>query len=220
MKYIILLMFIANATIGKAQQQIYSKVNRKKLFSVQLGYGAPSIVRTILRMKNEQHALTISGFGPIMCKVNYRIHKRVSIGLHGSYSFSKVTWYDDGYDPAIHKERPYIYGVKSYEISGLVRANYHFLQRKRIDAYVGAGIGYGKYKFEAFDEAPVNEFKIVYSLPRPISLEATVGLRYHFLSHWGIYSELGIGKSWLIFNKYFIPESILQGGIFYQYKLP
>jgi len=38
-------------------------------------------------------------------------------------------------------------------------------------------------------------------------------MRYYFTKNIGVYSEVGLGKAWFIFNKYFIPESIFQAGV-------
>ncbi|MBK8144979.1 MAG: hypothetical protein IPK62_08255 [Bacteroidetes bacterium] len=49
--------------------------------------------------------------------------------------------------------------------------------------------------------------------PPPLSLECTWGIKYFPIKKVGVFAELGLGKSFLLFNKYFIPEALAQGGI-------
>jgi hypothetical protein len=105
----------------------------KNKISISVGYGAPSVVRTFLKINNKDKDYKIIGYGPYMVKADYMLTKKWSIGLNFSYSFSRLSWMDDGWDSTIKAKRPYEYGVEAEEFAGLVRSNYHFYNKNKID---------------------------------------------------------------------------------------
>lgn len=177
------------------------------------GYGAPSIVRAFLKYKTTRDQIEVSGYGPIIFKGEYMISNKFSIGFNASYSRSKVTWQDTGYDTVQQKYRKFEFGIKAYELSGTLRGNYHFWKRKKIDSYAGLGVGYGLFHMWSYTLAHTTQFNIVYNFPPPVIMEATWGIRYFPTKNLGFYSEVGIGKSWILFNKYFLPEALIQAGL-------
>jgi len=181
--------------------------------TISAAYGFPSIIRGFLKLKTTRSEYKIYGVGPLMFKFDYMIGNKWSIGLNGAYNFSRISWMDDGYDTTIHGNRPYEYGIEAEEISATVRGNYHFKRTSKLDAYAGIGMGYGRLSLGTYTEAPLNQFSVGYSLPKPLSFEGTVGCRYYVLKNIGIYGEFGLGKSWLLFKKYFLPEAIIQAGL-------
>lgn len=194
-----------------AKNKDYSPPKRDLTFSV--GYGAPSLIRTFLKKNSNHNDYKIIGYGPYMFKADFRFYKRFSAGFNLTYSFSRLSWMDFGYDSAIHDKRLYEYGIEMEEISALFRVNYHFKQTKKIDAYAGAGFGTGRIALGTYTEAPLNEFAVGFSVPRPLALEVTAGMRYFVTRRIGVYTELGLGKSWILLKKYFIPESVIQAGL-------
>ena len=177
------------------------------------GYGVPSIIRAFLKYKTTRDQIKVYGAGPFILKGEWMINNHFSIGMNASYSHSKVTWLDVGYDTIQQKYRDFEFGIKAYEVSGTLRANYHFWRRKHIDSYAGLAFGYGFIKMWSYTLAHTTKFSIVYEVPRPINMECTWGLRYFPTKSLGIYTEAGIGKSWLLYHKYFLPEALIQGGI-------
>lgn len=206
---LLLVVNFLNAQFFKNNDNQFTKPHG---LTISLGYGTPSIIRTYLKIKNTHNDYWIKGSGPYMFKFEYFFLNKISIGLNATYSASKIAWMDDGYDTVIHNVRPYEYGVKAKEISGLLRANYHFGHRKKLDNYAGLGFGYGYITLESYSTAPLNQINATNSVPRPITIEATYGMRYYFTKNIAIYTELGLGKSWIILHKYFLPESIIQFG--------
>lgn len=180
---------------------------------ISAGYGAPSIIRTFLKMNNTHKDYWIIGYGPYMFKADYSFSSRFSIGLNVTYSFSRLSWMYDGYDTATHKTRPFEYGAEMEDYSVLLRSNYHYYRTKKIDLYGGIGIGYGRIAVGTYSTAPLNEFSVSFVPPKPLSFEGTAGIRYAVWKRLAVYSELGLGKSWLLLRKYFIPESIVQAGV-------
>jgi outer membrane protein W len=77
----------------------------------------------------------------------------------------------------------------------MFRFNYHFATGKKIDPYVGLGIGYGSTKYtsdtDGDDFGVIAEFKSII----PIGTEFTIGMRYFFSDAIGAYAEVGLSKS-------------------------
>ncbi len=213
-----LLLFISSTLFAqeKSNTEVENVCIHKDNITFSVGYGAPSIVRTYLKLKNAHADFKIVGWGPYMFKVDYMLRNKWSIGLNFTYNFSRISWMDDGYDTVIHGKRPYEYGIEAEDFSLTCRANYHFIRNKKMDVYAGLGAGYGKITLGTYTEAPLNQFSVGYAFPRPLSVETTIGIRYYIIKNIAIYSELGMGKSWILFKKYFIPESIIQGGIHFK----
>lgn len=186
---------------------------RKGNIMITAGYGIPSIIRAYLKYKTTRDQIQVSGVGPFILKGEYMINKHFGIGLNGSFSWSKVSWYDTGYDTIQLKYRPFEFGIKAYEVSGTLRSNYHFWRRAKIDSYAGLAIGYGLIHMWSYTMAHTTRFSIEYDVPKPLSLECTWGMRYFPIKHLGIYTEVGLGKSWLLFRRYFLPEALIQTGV-------
>ena len=180
---------------------------------ITLGYGAPSIVRAFLKYKTTRDEVGVAGSGPYIFKSEFMVHKRIGVGVNLSYSQSRIYWYDVGYDTISQSYRDFEFGIRANEFSGTVRANYHYIKHPKLDAYAGLGFGYGRFNMESYTLAHTTQFSIKYDVPKPLSLEATTGLRYFPLKNLGVYTEVGIGKSWILFNKYFLPEALIQAGI-------
>lgn len=185
---------------------------------ITLGYGTPSIVRAFLKIRTTRDQIQVAGSGPYVFKAEYMIGHRFGISLNAAYSQSRVFWYDYGFDTIQQKYRDdFEFGIRAYELSGTLRGNYHFLKRKKLDAYAGLGMGYGFFNMRSYTLAHTTRFEIVYDVPRPLSLEATAGLRYFPLKWLGLYTEVGLGKSWILFEKYFLPEALIQGGVVFRF---
>jgi len=184
---------------------------------VTVGYGAPSIIRAFLKYKTTQEQIRVSGAGPFIFKSELMLTPRFGISLNATFSQSKVAWDGDGFDTIKQGYRPFEFGIRAVEFSGLVRGNYHFIRTSKFDAYGGLGFGYGFINMRAYTMAHTTTFSFKYALPNPLSLEATAGVRYFPLKNLGVYSEVGIGKSWILFEKYFIPEALIQSGIVFKF---
>lgn len=188
------------------------KKARRAKFVISMGYGAPSILRKFLTINTKKTEFNIRGSGPYILKAEYVFHKNISIGFNATYNYSNVNWLEDGALPQGGWTK-YEYGVNVNEISVNIRANYHYWNRKKWDGYVGLGGGYGYIDAATYTKAPRVTFNSYYRFPNPISLECTAGLRYFIIKNVGLYTELGLGKSWILYEKYFIPEALIQSGI-------
>lgn len=218
MKWVLILfsLFSMNTSQAKPKKKRKACVKQENAI-ITVGYGAPSIVRAFLKYKTTRDQIEVAGSGPYIFKTEFMITDRFGISTNLSYSRSRIFWYDTGYDTISQSYRKFEFGIKAYEISGTVRANYHYYKHPKLDAYVGAGFGYGVFNMESYTLAHTTQFKIKYEIPDPLSLEATIGLRYFPLKNLGIYTEVGIGKSWILYEKYFLPEALIQAGLVFKF---
>lgn len=176
------------------------------------GYGFPSIIRAFLKLKTTRDQLQVMGYGPFILKTEYMLNDRFSIGLNTIYNYTKVSWMQDGYDPVTFQKKKYENGVIGNELSSCVRGNYYFWKRKKITSYGGLGLGYGYVNVKSYSKAPTAPFVLDYDLPSPLRFEGTVGMRYFPVKQVGLFAELGLGKTWILLEHYFIPEALFQLG--------
>jgi hypothetical protein len=210
---ILLLVIICMPTKLLAQERCIKKNDAV----ITIGYGAPSIIRAFLKYKTTRDQIRVSGAGPFIFKSELMLTNRIGVTLNATLSQSGIAWDDNGYDTINQKYREFEFGIRAVEFSGLVRGNYHFIRTSKFDAYGGLGFGYGFINMRAYTLAHTTTFSFKYALPNPLSLEATAGIRYFPLKNLGVYSEVGIGKSWILFEKYFIPEALIQSGIVFKF---
>lgn len=219
MRLILLFMVMLLSLVGEAQSRFDASnaAVYKGKFLLTAGVGVPSIIRAYARSRITDTSNKITGYGPLMLKGEYMINDHWSIGINLSYSRTKYSWMDDGWDTIQLIYRKFESGVKAYEFTGIVRGNYHYMKRPKWDAYAGAGLGYGKIHMQMYTLAHTSRVEAEYTVPKPISFELTNGFRYFPTKHVGFYSEVGLGKCWLLFNSVFYTEAFIQGGIVYKW---
>ena len=211
--FLILALSIVSLNLDAREKVEHERAAKKGNIIFSAGYGAPSIIRTFLKYKTTRDQITVSGTGPYILKGEYMLNKRLGIGFNAAYNQSKVRWEDFGYDTIQFIYRKFEFGIKAYELSGALRLNYHFWHRKKIDAYAGLGVGSMVARMWSYTKAHTTKFGIEYDLPPPLIMEATCGFRYFATKRIGFYTELGIGKSWVLWDKYFLPEAVVQAGL-------
>lgn len=211
-----LMVLATSSTFAKKKDEKKACVNKGNVM-ITLGYGAPSIVRAFLKYKTTRDEVGVAGSGPYIFKSEYMVHPRIGVGVNLSYSQSRIYWYDVGYDTISQSYRDFEFGIKANEFSGTVRANYHYIKHAKLDAYAGFGFGYGIFNMASYTLAHTTQFSIKYDVPEPLSLEVTSGVRYFPLKNLGVYTEVGIGKSWILFRKYFLPEALIQAGLVFKF---
>lgn len=211
-KYIptlVIILFTSQMVLGQKKEYAVKKGN----LMITSGYGFPGILRYILKLKTNREDYTIKGSGPYLFKAEYMISNKFGIGINASYNSSRLFWFDPSYDTIQKLYRDFEFGIKGKELSGAIRGNYHFWHRKKIDSYAGLGFGTGYINLHSYTLAHNVSIDINYTLPRPYYIDATWGFRYFPIKNLGIYTEVGLGKSWILYKKYFLPEAIIQGGL-------
>jgi hypothetical protein len=166
----------------------------KRKLIISLGIGGP--VRTYLdnyvhngSFKSNPSVIPLTN--PLYAKIEYRFLHHLGVGV------------DMSYDDYVARQAPTSSTTFKNEYRGHtfisdLRLNKHFhFFKKRLDLYIGAGVGYEI-------QAIANIIK-TQSLPKinanSISFELTIGGRFYFTKRIGIYIEGGIARS------------ILQGGL-------
>jgi hypothetical protein len=209
---ICLYMLIAFSTSAKKTTSNEDVVKKGDVV-VSMGVGIPSFARSYLRYKTSREEYTITGIGPLYLKGDYMLNNKFSVGLNLFVSKSKIYWFQSDYDTILNAYRDFEFGTQAFEFSANLRTNYHFWRRGNIDSYVGIGAGYGYIRIWLYSLAHTTVFNSDYEFPPPVSMEATWGLRYFPRKNLGFHTEVGLGKSWILFDKYFLPEAIVQLGV-------
>ncbi len=204
---ILILAFALMSTISlNAQDAAFGKGKTV----VTLGYGFPNLARIGLRIIYSGSAYqntTISGFGPILLKGDYGILKNLGVGAVIGYSNTKLDLVgtDSHYNNNTGYTENYNYYASLHwsSLSIGAHANYHFVTKEKVDAYVGGGAGYtiNTISYTVNDPYQQTHGTLAYN-PNTVYFGVTVGLRYYFSPNIGVYAEGGFEKG-----------SILQGGM-------
>ncbi len=195
-----------------AAQTLGDTYVKKGDFIVTTGYGFPSALRIYLKREKPDEDLNIRGYGPAHLKLEYMLLKKLTVGISGFYSYSDVYWQANA-QALDGTMQPFRHGVQVWEAAAGLRLNYYFYQKRSINFYAGAGAGIGYANAETYTFSPKERIYINHTFPPPFNFEATVGGRLFLSKNIGIYTELGVGQSWLLYNYYFIPASIFQFGL-------
>lgn len=171
MKKIIAITFllILSGFAGFAQQQ-----NVKK-WTISFGYGIGNVWVYFLKnnsLINDIPDYKVSSIGPFSICAEYFIHNKISLGVSGSYSTVKG------------ETKRFLVDEQISIFTALARANYHFRHLKKLDPYLGGGVGYVRSVYK-------NNNSIPGPVPGEFGYSAQVGAHYYLTKHAGFYGELG-----------------------------
>lgn len=121
-------------------------------------------------------------FGPIGGRAEYMVTDMIGLGMEFNYSSNYVTWIEGAYS--------YEYSVT--RIRAFPRFNIHFSNSEKLDAYVGAGLGY-RDLVRSFSSDNPNHQNIKIPVIIPIAIRFGLGTRYFFTDRIGIGLEFGFG---------------------------
>ncbi len=159
-----------------------AQVFKKKDIHISVGYGIGNVWKMYLKDAFSYPLYyTVKSTGPFCLLLDYAFHKKISAGIAMGYSETRGSADYNGFK---FKER-----LNAFSI--LARANYHAFKMKKLDPYIGGGIGY--YHFKYINELNTSEPDKV---PGNFGYSAQLGARYYFSSRLAAYGELGyIGGS-------------------------
>lgn len=166
---------------------------------ISLGYGY-SILNSgmVLNLLDEDVSSNVSAssFGPVVLKYEYAVTETIGIGASFGYSSLNLTEtniVESG--GMIHK---YTYSYKGPKITASARINYHFLEHKVIDPYIGFGFGFRQrtISYESNDPSDLDS-GIIYRTLFPVAAEATIGSRFIFSKHLGAFIEMGVAHGFI-----------------------
>ena len=167
---------------------------------ISLGMGVPNLGKSLFKATETLYPnAEVKGVGPFFAKFEYAVSEKVGLGLVIRGLSSSIEYPVEG---AVYNENggyegdtTYMWKQSSSHIGVMARFNYHFATGKKIDPYVGLGIGYGnttyKWDFGGDEDGVALEISSLI----PIGMEFTVGMRYFFSDNIGAYAEVGLSKS-------------------------
>lgn len=210
-------LLLFSAVSSKAQGDFAGRF-KKNNFLVSYGLGGPSPVRfAINSLIESNNELTANGYGPHLLKVEYGISNKFSIALTANYNYTDVHWMQNARNPANGEQQLYRHGVELWEAGVGLRGNYYFLKKKNWNCYAGLGAGLGHAELESYSFAPKERLYAELTFPTTITFEGTVGTRYFLAQNFALYTEVGIGQSWFLYETYFIPAALVQVGMSVQF---
>ncbi len=171
----ILMAMVSQVSFGQAFEQ-GTKV-------VSLGYGFGNLNRAVFKLYEDEAGYKYSGMGPLFAKFEYGVSDKIGLGLNIAHIGANVK-----YGTGTSQEE-----INWRNTSALLRMNIHFSNSDKLDAFWGAGVGYrfGSWKFKS--ETGGVDGEVVNLIP--LGFETTIGVRYFFVEHIGIYAEAGIAKA-------------------------
>ncbi len=206
-KNVVVISFFCTCIELSAQVSEQSKwVNESwnsKTKIISLGVGMPNIDQFYfvqLNTSNPTKTVTTVSDNPVVHgKIEFATSKHLGIGL----TINRSLW---NYSESYLTRGPNGYPVMETNIVKLrvstfnFRVNYHFVNAKLFDPYIGLGIG-----LRFITKTSPNGNNVLFEYKTPFSFEATVGARILINSLCGFYFETGIGRS------------LLQGGLVFNF---
>lgn len=175
-------------------QNITAQVVSKGNVMVDVNYGVPNlfnlVVKEAVKALNVED-LNAQGIGPVGARVDYMITERVGLGLDGAYStltvnYKKISSYDN---------QMYQYKATANRVRVIGRASYHFGgQSEHFDPYLTFGLGYMHTKVKVDSQDPyLGNNKLDVTIPLPVVIRASFGVRYFIVPNVGLNAEIGLG---------------------------
>ncbi len=161
--------------------------------NVSLGYGFLSPYKTLFKLSSffggSGVAEKFTSTGPIGLTYEYGISEKVGIGLQLGYATMKNTQTEAN---GLGAGKDYVISQKLTQFSAIARGNYHFGNSAKFDPYVGAGLGYGNFKYTVKDNDtdPTDVLPSI-SIPGAFGITGQLGARYYFTSNIGAFAEIG-----------------------------
>lgn len=165
---------------------------------ISAGYGANTLGRQILKaIEQEDAEIDLTGHNPIFAKLEYAISDKWGLGVN---FFASNIGFKQSYDYEVLNETGTFTTNRyedsySYKVNAIsLRFNRHWEVTEKFDVYFGFGGGtkWGKLEYKSNNPERVEGESIN---PIPFAMECTMGARYYFTENIGIYSEIGIARS-------------------------
>ena len=169
---------------------------------VSIGYGFGTLIGAIAatitaNINDERYTYSITG--PLYAKYEYGITEKFGIGVNLAFVQFKFNYKYQEYDPSTGLNVTYTETDTYSSFSGLIRANWHFRPREKIDPYFGFGLGYRTSNWKHVSNDPTDQYED-FEFPIPFGFEATFGLRIKLTKNFHVYTEAGMAKSAIQFG--------------------
>ena len=166
------LFFFGDSSYGQVVEQINYSNHRQ---TIAIGHGIGNIWKSFLEKGVSIENYKIKPAGPINLQYDQEVFKNVSVGAIVSYSQIKGSYNNSGF----------VFSDQLTIFTALARVNYHFIKHKKLDPYLGGGIGYVYSKYQN------NLNTKSTNVPGELGYSAQVGINYFMLKNFGLFGEAG-----------------------------
>jgi len=143
--------------------------------SIAIGHGIGNIWKSFLEKGVDIENYKIKSTGPINLQYDQEVFKNFSFGAIVSYSQIKGSYNNSGF----------VFSDQLTIFTALARVNYHFIKHKKLDPYLGGGLGYVHSKYQNnLNTSSTN-------VPGELGYSAQVGINYFMLKNFGLFGEAG-----------------------------
>jgi len=171
---ILIVNFFFLIELAQAQEKI-EKNFRSHDQTLSIGHGIGNIWKSFLEKGVNIDNYTIKSTGPINVQYDYVVFKNFSVGAIVSYSQIKGSYNNSGF----------VFSDQLTIFTALARVNYHFIKHKKLDPYLGSGIGYVYSKYQN------NLNTKSTNVPGEFGYSAQLGINYFILKNFGLFGEAG-----------------------------
>ena len=190
-----LLLFLCCSLSNSSYAQAFGE--KKNVFSA--GYGVVSFagyVTSYIRYASYA-GLHKKITGPFYFKYERAISRHIGLGVNVAYMHLNLNFRNQ-----VMNRTLYDVNLDYNTLSVMARMNIHFGSFKKVDPYLGMGVGYrsggwkASYRFisgNPNDQPKAIEIRTII----PVGFELTAGTRYWFSEYIGAYVEFGLAKSLL-----------------------
>jgi outer membrane protein W len=163
--------------------------------SAGLGFGSLFLNNSIGQYTANE---SLRNTGPFYAKIENAVSDRLGFGVNIAYSNVKYT---RNYINYLYQGNETIQIVDPEEVdinlvAILARINWHYGSNKKLDPYMGVGMGYRNISYRYIKRSKYNtndDFKNLNIVP--LGFEFTIGARFLFNESWGGFTEFGLAQS-------------------------
>jgi len=170
--FIAILFFIDESLKAQEVNEKYFHNNKQ---TISFGHGIGNIWKSFLEKGVNIENYTIKSTGPINLQYDYEVFKNFSLGAIVSYSQIRGSYNNSGF----------VFSDQLAIFTALARVNYHFIKHKKLDPYLGGGVGYVYSKYQN------NLNTKSTNVPGELGYSAQLGINYFMLKNFGIFGEAG-----------------------------
>jgi opacity protein-like surface antigen len=175
MKLIAISLFVFLFSLITNAQHKIEPISKKGKSLITVGYGIGNVWIFFLEHNSlikDIPDYQVSSIGPFTACYENFISNKISVGISASYSVVKG------------ETKRFLVDEQISIFTALARANYHFGHLKKLDPYIGGGLGYVRSVYN-------NNNSIPGPVPGEFGYSVQIGAHYYFTKHAGFYGELG-----------------------------
>jgi opacity protein-like surface antigen len=170
--FIVIFFYWGDSIYAQGLEKNYFHNNRQ---TISLGHGIGNIWKSFLEKGVNIENYKIKSTGPINLQYEYEVFKNFRVGAIVSYSQIKGSYNNSGF----------VFSDQLTIFTALARVNYHCIKHKKLDPYLGGGIGYVYSKYQN------NLNTKSTNVPGEFGYSAQLGINYFILKNFGLFGEAG-----------------------------